>query len=105
LPLAINRRTELVWVVTTVGKSHVYVRFLSEAAALFVGERPYAVIAMDASGRSEAVLRVSVPDETILKEADNPLLWNSRPPAPVIATVKVHVEPINPLAERPPSFQ
>lgn len=105
LRLAIHRRTELVWVVTTAREYHVYVRFLSEAAPLFVGDRPYARIGVGPAGRTEAKLRVSVPDETVLKEADDPLLWNSRPPAPVIAIVDVEIEPIGPPTSRSPSFQ
>jgi hypothetical protein len=82
-----------VWVVTTARELHVFVRFLSEASPLFVGERPYALIAVGPSGRGQAALKVSVPDASILEEADNPLLWNSRPQARVIATVDVHIEP------------
>lgn len=51
------------------------------------------MFAVGPSGRSQATLKVNVPDASLLEEADNPLLWNSRPPEPVIATVEVYIEP------------
>lgn len=93
LELIIDDRRRAVWVVTTVRSLEVFVRFLSETSALFVDQRPYTSIEVDPSGRGEATLTVNVPTSAMLKEADNPLLWNSRPLGRVIATVDVHIEP------------
>ncbi len=89
LELFIRDRLRVVWVVTTVRWSYVFVRFLSEAAPLFVGEKPFISIPV---GRDHSTLTVVVPSTETLEEGSNPWLWRFRPPGRVVATVDVYIK-------------
>jgi hypothetical protein len=89
LELVIRDRLRVVWVVATVRRFDVFVRFLSEAAPLFVGEKPFISIPV---GRDHSTLTVVVPSEETLREGSNPWLWKSRPPGQVVATVDVYIK-------------
>jgi len=89
LELFIRDRLRLVWVVTTVRWSYVFVRFLSEAAPLFVGDKPYTAIPVD---HDHSSLTVVVPSKETLEDGSNPFLWRFHPSGSVVAKVDVYIK-------------
>ena len=89
LELLIRDKLRLVWVVTTIRSYDVFVRFLSEAAPLFVGDKPYIAIPVS---RGYSTLSVEVPSKETLEDGSNPFLWRFRPSGSVVARVDVYIK-------------
>ena len=89
--LPIDGRPRLVWVVATVRSLYVYVRFLSDAAPLFVDAKRLIAIPIN---RDHSTLTVIVPTAETMRDADNPFLWRFRPSGRFVATVDVYIKPI-----------